>query len=576
MAQEKGGRSVKNKEFAQLLFEIADVLEMQGVDWKPNAFRKAARGIESFDDLEKLYMSKGRKGLQEIDGVGEGISKHLEEFLVKGRVAEFEKVRASVPQGLLQMMRIPGLGPKKVMRLFKEEKIKGVEELEEFIKSGRLQELEGFGKKSAEDILRGIELVKNGTDRKLLGEALSVARELCVQVEAIPGVKKAEVAGSLRRRKETIGDIDILVISDNPEKVMAAFVKFPQVQTVLGKGPTKVSVLLTNRTQADVRVLSEKEFGAGLQYFTGSKDHNVELRRLAISKGYKLSEYGLFKGGKFVAGRTEKDVYEKLGLKWIPPEMREAQGEIENSHSLPKIIEYGELKGDLHMHTKWSDGQASIEQMVLAAQKFGYEYIATTDHSKSERIANGMDEKKLADYIKAVRKAQEKVSIKLFAGAEVSILKDGSFDYADKDLKKLDIVVASVHSRFKQSKEEMTKRVLKALDNPYVRILGHPTGRLINVRNPFEIDLDAVFAKAEKNNIALEINSNPPRLDLKDSHIRQAIEKGCLLSIDTDAHAPKQLEFMEYGIAQARRGWATSKNIVNSWPLKEFEKWLRR
>lgn len=566
---------MKNVELSKLFYEIANILEMQGVDWKPNAFRRAARGLESSEPVENLFR-KGREGLKEIDGVGEGISKYIEEYLTEGKIEEFDKIKASVPPGLLIMMRIPSLGPKKVMRLYKEEHIESVEQLEKAIKSGKVQELEGFGEKSAQDILRGIELVKKGTERKLLGEALEIARELCAQVEAIPSVKKVEIVGSLRRRKETIGDIDILVTSDKPKLVMDTFVKFLQVKTVLGKGPTKVSVLLTNDLQSDVRVLEEKEFGAGMQYFTGSKDHNVQLRKIAISKGYKLSEYGLFKGEKLVAGKTEEEIYEKLGLKWIPPELRESQGEIEQSHSLPKIIDYGSLKGDLHMHTKWSDGKNTIEEMARAAQKLGYEYLAITDHSKSERIANGMDEKRLVEYVKAVRKAQESVKIKIFAGAEVSIMKDGSLDYADKDLKKLDVIVASVHSRFKQSKEEMTKRVLKAMDNLHVKILGHPTGRLINAREPFEIDMASVFAKAKKNNIALEINSNPPRLDLRDAHIRQAVENGCLLSIDTDAHAVKQLEYVELGIAQARRGWATAKSVVNTWPLKEFERWLKR
>ena len=565
-----------NSQIAKLLFELADILEMQGVDWKPNAYRRAARGIESAEPVEKIYAEKGNKGLKEIDGVGEGISKHIEEFLKKGKVSEFEKIRTSIPPGLLQMIQIPGLGPKKVMRLYKEQKIATVEELESAIKSGKVEALDGFGKKSAEDILHGIEFVKRGTERRLLGEALPIARELCELVKGVPSVKKVEVAGSLRRRKETIGDIDILVTSNDSKKVMDAFIKFPQVQTVLAKGLTKTSVLLENGMQADVRVLKEKEFGAGLQYFTGSKDHNIELRKLAISKGYKLSEYGLFKGEKLVAGKTEEEIYDELGVKWMPPEMREAQGEIANSYNLPQVIGYGGIKGDLHMHTTWSDGQGTIEEMARAAQKLGYEYIAITDHSKSEHIANGMDEKRLTEYIKAIRKAQESAKIKIFAGAEVSIMKDGSLDYTDKDLKKLDIVIASVHSRFKQSKEEMTKRVLTALDNPYVHILGHPTGRLLNVREPFEIDIDAVFTKAKKNNIALEINSNPPRLDLKDSHVRQAVEKGCLLVIDTDAHGPKQLEYIELGVAQARRGWAAQKNIVNSWSLKEFEKWLKR
>lgn len=564
-----------NSDLAKLFYDVADVLEMQGIDWKPNAYRRAARGIESADPLEKLYAESGIKALKNIEGVGESIALKIEEYIKIGKISEFDKLLNSIPKSVQQMLQIQGLGPKKVMRLYKELKIKDITALETAIKEGKLQKLDGFGDKSAQEILKGLETVKKGSQRMLLGEVLPLARELCAKISKIPSVKRVEIAGSLRRMKETVGDIDILVSSSKPSEVMSALIKLEQVQRVLAKGGTKTSVILRNGVQADVRVLDDKIFGAGLQYFTGNKDHNIVLRKIAISKGYKLSEYGLFKGSKLVAGKTEEEIYEKLGLKCMPPEMREAQGEIEASHNLPKIIDYNEIKGDLHMHTKWSDGIHSIEDMARAAQELGYEYLAIADHSKAERIANGMDERRLDEYIKAIRKAQEKVKIKLFAGAEVSILADGKLDYADKDLKKLDIVIASVHSRFKQSREEMTKRILKALDNPFVRILGHPTGRLINVREPYDVDMDAIMEKAKKNNIALEVNANYPRLDLKDAHIRQAIEKGCLLAIDTDAHSTSQLKYIEFGIAQARRGWATAKNIVNSWSLKEFEKWIK-
>jgi len=375
-----------------------------------------------------------------------------------------------------------------------------MKELEKAAKSGRLRKLAGFGAKSEQDILQGMDILKKGAERKLLGLALPLARELAERISRLPGVKRAEPAGSLRRMKETVGDIDILVISTTPVKVMKFFTTMPEVQIVMVKGPTKSTVILKDGLQADVRVLNPRSFGAAMQYFTGSKDHNVALRQMAIKKGFKLSEYGLFKKNRYVCGRTEKEVYAKLGLPAIPPELRENQGEIQAAlkKKLPDLIPYDAIKGDLHMHTKWSDGLHTIEQMARAAQQRGYKYIAITDHSKSERIAHGMDEKRLMQYLKEIDKIQKKFRIHIFKGSEVDILSDGSLDFSNRYLKELDFVLTAVHSRFKSPEQEMTKRILKAFDNPYVNAFAHPTGRLLGQRNPYDFDFDKVAEAAKE------------------------------------------------------------------------------
>ncbi len=569
----------KNREVADMFYEMADVLEMQGVDWKPNAYRKAARAIETLSEpIEKVYARGGIKALLEIPGVGQSLAEKIEEFLKTGKMKEFTQIVSKIPKGVEEMMHVPGLGPKKVMKLYKKLKITSLAQLEAAAKAGKLKKLEGFGAKSEQDILRGLGIIKQGAARPLLGIALPLAREFAERLSKIEGVKKAEPAGSLRRRKETVGDIDILVISSKPAKVMDFFTKMPEVQTVLAKGPTKSTVILKDGIQSDVRVLEERSFGGAMQYFTGNTDHNIVLRQMAIKKGLKLSEYGLFKRDRYVCGRSEKEIYAKLGLPYIEPELRENQGEIQAAlkHKLPHIIPYNSIKGDLHMHSKWSDGLNSTEQMIKAAQQRGYKYIAMTDHSKSERIANGMDEKRLVQYLKELDKLQDKFKITILKGCEVDILPDGSLDFDNKYLKQLDFVLAAVHSRFKSARQEMTKRILKAFENPYVNALAHPTGRLIGRRDPYELDFEKIAHAAKERGIALECDAYPTRLDLKDVHIRTAIEIGCKISVDTDSHAVDQLRFMEYGVAQARRGWAEEKDVINTWPLHKLQKFLRR
>lgn len=569
---------MKNQEIADILYQMADMLEILNVQWKPVAYRKAARNIETLsEDIEKVYRKGGEDALMEIPSIGEGIAKKIIEYLDKGRIAEYEELKRKIPGGVEDVMNVEGLGPKKAWRLYKELGIDGLGKLEKAAREGRISRLEGFGEKSEKDILRGLEFVKKSSERMLLGKALPIAQEISRKLKRLKEVEKVDVAGSIRRRKETIGDIDILVISRHPAKVMDFFTRMENVEHVVAKGGTKSTVMLKEGIECDIRVLEAKSYGAALNYFTGSKDHNVMLRQIAISKGWKLSEYGLFsaKTGKHIAGRTEQDLYAKLGMDYIEPEMRENMGEIglAQKKSLPAIIKYNSIRGDLHMHTKWTDGVNSTEQMAGAAAKMGYEYIAITDHSKSTYVAGGLDGKNMVKRLSEIDSVRGS-RIKILKGAEIDINKDGSLDFRSDVLKQMDIRLAAVHSRFKSPKEEMTLRIVKAMQNPYTNILCHPTGRLINRREPYQADMEKIFQAAKDNNVALEINAQPQRLDLKDLHIKQALEMGCKFAISTDSHTTDSLRFMEFGIAQARRGWLTEKDVINAWPLSKLEKFL--
>lgn len=565
-----------NLAFAKLLYEIADILEMQNVQWKPNVYRRAARSIEA---LSKDIASLNEEQLEEIPGVGESIAKKAFEFSKTGKVKEFEKIRKSIPEGVLEMMHIPGIGPKKAMRLFKELNIKSIAQLRRAAIKEEVRKLEGFGAKSEHEILSGIGVVSAGKHRWLLGRILPVAKEIASRLQNLPFVSNAEVAGSIRRMQETCKDIDVLVISKNSGKVMDFFTKMSEVKKVLAKGSTKSTVILNSGIQADVRVLEEKSFGAALQYFTGNKDHNIKLRTIAIKKKLKLSEYGVFdRKGKHVAGRTEAEVYKRLGLPYIDPELRQDSGEIEHAlkRQLPKLIPYGSIRGDLHVHTKWSDGNNSTEEMIKAAQSLGYEYVAITDHSQSQHIANGLDVKRLKKHMVEVRSVAKKLRIKVLFGSEVDILADGSLDYPKEILKQLDWIVGSIHSRFKSTKEEMTKRIITAIESGLMHVLGHPTGRLINAREPYDANLEKVFQAAKDNNVALEINSCMERLDLKDSNIRLARNFGCKFIINTDSHHTADYNQIVLGIAQARRGWLSSKDVLNTLPYSKFKKYLSK
>jgi len=573
---------MRNLEIASLFYAIADILEIQSVQWKPQAYRKAARSMESLPNaVDSIYSEKGLKGLLEISGVGEGLAKKIAEYLDTGKINEYEKLKASLPKGLAELIEVPGMGPKKAMLLFNKLKVQSISDLEKAAKEHKIAALKGFGQKSEDNILQGIDILRKGRERLLLGTALPIAAEIAERLKEIKGVNHIEPAGSLRRRRETIGDIDILITTENDaatKRVMDAFTTMSDVIQVLAKGETKSAVLLRGGLQTDVRVLKDNEFGSALQYFTGSKEHNIGIRKIAIKKGMKLSEYGLFKGKKRIAGDDEEGIYKALGMQIMPPEMRENTGEIEASlkGKLPILVDEMDIKGDLHVHTKYSDGDNTIKEMADDSIKRGYEYVCISDHSKSEYIANGMTEERLLKQLSEIRETNKRLkNFRILTGCEVDIKANGELDYEDEMLKRLDIVVGSVHSGFKSPKEKMTERILNAMDNKYLKIIGHPTGRLIHGRPAYEVDIDKVLEKAAEKGIVMEINAFPNRLDLNDTNIRKAISYGVKLAIGTDSHNKEQLRYMSLGVATARRGWAEKKDILNTCSLKELARSLK-
>ncbi|MEM4336499.1 MAG: DNA polymerase/3'-5' exonuclease PolX [Candidatus Woesearchaeota archaeon] len=573
---------MRNLEISNLLYEIADILEIKGVEWKPRAYRKAAKSIESLsEDIELIYKKGGKKAIMQIPGIGESIANHIEEYLLTGKVKEWESLTKKLPKGVEELMKIEGLGPKKVELLYKQLKIKNIRELEEAIKKHKLLKLRGFGAKTEENILRGINLFRKGQKRIPLGIALPVAESIVNKLKKLSCVNNVSYAGSLRRMMDTIGDIDILITSKNSEEVMKFFTNMPDVIRVISKGSTKSTVIIKENIQCDLRVVDNKSFGSALQYFTGNKEHNIKLREIAIKKGLKLSEYGLFENrtGKMVAGANEEEIYQKLGLQFIEPELRENRGEIEaaQKRKLPYLLKSNDIKGDFHVHSKWSDGFDDIKTMVETAKSMGYEYIALTDHSKTRAIAHGLTESRIKKQWQEIEKLNSNLqNFKILKSAEVDILPDGSLDYPKEILKKLDVVVAAVHSGFKMGKAEMTKRIIKALENEYLDILAHPTGRLINKREPYDVDIEKIFEAAKSNNKYIEVNAFPERLDIKDIYIKTAIEKGIKLTIGTDSHSKEHLRFINFGVAQARRGWAKKEDILNTNPLKKLPKYFRR
>ncbi len=571
-----------NRELVRIFREMALMLELKEVKWKPRAYREAAYGLEDLsEDVKDIYREEGEKALEAIPGVGESIADHIVEFIKKGKIKKFEKLREKYPEEVTELVSLEGLGPKKVKKLLKKLDIISAEDLKKAAEEHRIKSIKGFGEKTEENILDALKLKKAGKERMPLNEALSIAEELVEYLKKNAPLDKIDYVGSLRRMKETIGDIDILVVSGKPKKVMEKFTGMEGIKKVISKGTTRSSIMLKeNNTHVDLRVVKKSSYAAAMQYFTGSKEHSIELRKWAIKKNYKLSEYGLFKkkDDKKVPCTSEKTLYNKLGMQYIPPELRENRGEIDaaKKKELPELIEKDDLKGDFHIHTKYSDGSDTIEKMAKAAQDMGYKYIAITDHSKSQRIAKGMDEEKIKKQWREINKIAKKHKIKILKGAEVDILKDGSLDYPEKILKKLDIVVACVHSNFKMSKKQMTDRIIKALENKYVDILGHPTGRLLNKRRPFEADFAKIFKTAYENNKILEINSQPERTDLNDANILSAKENGAKFCIDTDSKSANDLSLARFGVGQARRGWLEKDDVVNTYSWKELKKVFKR
>lgn len=561
---------MKNKEVARVLYAIADLLEIKEEKFKPNAYRKAAQNIELLpEDIEKVFE---QGNLEKIPGVGKNIAKKIEEFLKTGKLEYYERLKKEIPVDVEALSSIEGMGPKKIKTLYNELGIKNLSELEKAAREGKIREIKGMGEKTEKKILESIAFARKGK-RELLGVILPEAMELKALLEK--KVEMISIAGSLRRMKETVGDMDILAFSSQPAEVMDFFTSMENVEAVIAKGETKSSVRLESGIQVDLRIVPKESFGSALQYFTGSKEHNIEVRRIAVRAGCKLNEYGLFKGEKRIAGESEEEVYRALGMDYIPPELRENRGEVEAAMAgkLPHLIEYGDVKGDLQMHTKWSDGANTIEEMVEEARKMGHEFIAITDHVGSLKIAGGMDEDEIRKQMREVEKVNEKYDdIHVFYGVEVNIMKDGSLDMGKSVLKDVDVVVAGIHSGLRMSEEEMTARMIKAMESGVVNIIAHPTGRIIQRREGIKLDFEKVFDAAKENGVVMEINAQPARLDLNDVHVKRAVEKGLKLSIGTDAHNLSNLHYINLGVAVARRGWAEKKDIINTYDIKKLEK----
>ena len=555
-------------------------LAMRDVPFKPQAYERVAFVLESFgEDVEAIYKRDGRKGLAKIPGVGEGIAEKIEEYIKTGTIRFYEQEMKRMPVDVEALTSLEGVGPKMVAELYRKLKIRNLKELEKAATTGTIRKLPHFGAKTEQNILQAIAFAKKGEGRQILGTIYSFVEDYKKLLEESGLVKKVIVAGSFRRMKETVGDIDILVTSKTPKKVIDYVFSHISYEKLWGKGPTKISLKTTHGFDIDIRVLSPESFGAGLQYFTGSKEHNVKLRTFAKKAGYKISEYGVFYKGKRIICETEEELYQVIGLPFIEPELREDQGEIEAAlrqaqgkpSDLPKLIPYGSLKGDLQVQTDWTDGEHSIEEMAREAKKQDLEYIAITDHTRDLAMTGGLDEKKLHLQMAAIDKIQKKVSgIKILKGAEVNIRKDGTLDIADEQLAKLDVVGASVHSLFQMQEKDMTSRICRAMENPNVDILFHPTGRVINKREPYRVNIEKLIASAKRTGTLLEINAQPERLDFKDTYIRKATEKGVLMVIDSDAHRTEHFQYLRLGIAQARRGWAEKKDIVNTLPLDKM------
>ena len=567
---------MKNQQIAHIFNEMAELLELKGENvFRIRAYRRAAQNI---DGLSRDVTTLSDEELAAIPGIGKDLVGKIREFLEKGSVARHEELKKEIPEGVLDLLRVPGLGPKKAKQFYDKLKIKGVDELEDAVRKGRLAGLPGIQKKTEENILKGIELVKRGTDRRPLGRVLPLAEDIIRRLKDAAPVDQIEVAGSIRRMKEMVKDIDILTTSRHPGKVMDAFVKLPHVSRVLAQGPTRSSVITEDGIQVDLRVVEEDSFGAALQYFTGSKQHNIKLREMAVRAGLKLNEYGAFKepGDKKIGGRTEDEMYKVIKLPWIPPELREDTGEIEAAlqGTLPDLIRLEDIKGDLHVHTKESDGSHDLETLVKAAKKKGYSYIAITDHTKGLGVAHGLDEKRLDAEIKLIDAANEKLTgFRVLKGTEIDIRADGRLDLDDEALAGLDIVVAAVHSGFGQTREQITRRIISAIRNPCVSVIAHPTGRIIGERDAYAVDMEAVLKEAAKYGVAMEVNAYPLRLDLNDMHVKLAKEFGVLLAISTDTHVSNQFDFMTYGVSVARRGWAEKKDVLNA---LEYEQLIKR
>ncbi len=573
-----------NLDMARIFDEIADILEVKGENpFRIRAYRRAARTIETLvQDLKVIAERGGVSELKKIPGVGEGIAKKIVEIAKTGDCKKHRELMQEVPPGLLELLAIPRIGPKTIAKLYEELEIKSVEELEEAAKAHKLEALPGLGAKVEENILKGIEQYRRYKGRALLSKALPYAESIVTELKKLDAVDKITIAGSLRRMRETIGDIDILVVSKRPKEVMDAFTSLDGVEDIVAKGDTKSSIVLKGM-DVDLRVVDAASFGAAAHYFTGSKHHNIRIRELGVKRGLKINEYGIFRGDEKIGGEDEEDVFKSVGVAYIPPELREDRGEVEaaKENRIPKLLELSDLKGDLHVHTKWSDGKNSIEEMAETAIALGYEYIAVADHSPAVGIAGGMNEDKVKKREKEIEKVNEKfekegTKFRVLSAAEVDIKSDFSMDFPDEILKSLDVVVGAVHTKFSQDRGTMTERIITAMENENVDIIAHPTGRVLGKRDPYEVDMERLMETAKDTGTVMELNSFPDRLDLNDVHCRLAKDYGILVAISTDAHDATQMgAVIRYGVATARRGWLEAKDVVNTRGLEEMMRMMK-
>lgn len=578
---------MENPEIARILEEVADILEIQNANpFRIRAYRNATRTVETLTVPLRKWVQENRP-LTDLPGIGKEMANHIREMVETGTLGFRDELLAEVPRSLIELMRLPGLGPKKAKKVHDELKISSVEELEAAAREGRIANLPGFGAKSQEKILAGIAEYRQHGSRFLLTDAERFVEPLLAYLRETPEVERLEVAGSYRRRKETVGDIDLLAIASRPVPVMERFRGYPQVDKLLMAGDTRSTIVLGSGLQVDLRVVPGECYGAALVYFTGSKEHNVKLRRRAVEKGLRISEYGVFRvqerhqeeEGELIAGREEADVYATVGLAWVPPEMREDWGEIEAAAAgrLPHLIRVQDLRGDLHMHSTWSDGRSSIEEMVEACAARGYEYMAISDHSKSLAMTGGLDAYRLRQQWAEIEEVRARhPEIRILRSMEVDILGDGSLDLEDEMLAGLDLVLVSLHSRFDLPSDQQTERVLRALEHPEVNVFCHPTARIINRRKGVEMDLDVILRRAAELGVAVELNSSPNRLDLRDSHLKLAKELGCKVVINTDSHRIRELDLMRYGVEQARRAGLEPGDVLNTLPFEEFQAAIRR
>jgi DNA polymerase (family 10) len=583
---------MENIEIARILNDYAELLELKNANrFRVGSYRRAAQMIQSLSEPVAQMIAE-RKELTELPGVGKSMAEHIAEIVQTGGLKALAALHQEFPASMSELLQLEGLGPKRTKQLHTTLKVKSIKELALAIDAGKLDSLPGFGKKSIEKLRQAIRTFEKRPKRFLLRDADQLVRPLIEYLRAAGGIEQLEVAGSYRRRMETVGDIDILVACENAEPVMQRFQTYPEVERVLGAGTTRGTVILRSGLQVDLRVLPQSCYGAALNYFTGSKAHNIALRTLGVERGLRISEYGIFrlpKGvsvddlgkteGERIGGANEEDLFRILKLDYVPPELREDRGEIQaaREHKLPDLIKLEDIRGDFHMHSKWTDGHNTIEEMIRACAELGYQYGCISDHSKAVRVAGGLGAQEFVEQRKEIEKLRVNLrGTRLLAGCEVDILPDGSLDLPDEILDQLDIVIAAVHSKMDMSQSDMTKRVVKALAHPAVTILAHPTGRLINDREPFAIDLEEVFRAAKASGVAIELNGQPQRLDLNDVYVHRAMELGIKISINTDAHATEQLKFMRYAVDQARRGWLEKRHVLNTMTWPQLEKWLKQ